>query len=175
MKKILFLSILSFFVQQVAAQSSGDWKADFSKSNVFIENLGQFDNEANEQTGAIKYAIDFGSTRIFFGEKGVSYNFLEIKKKSREERQAIMNSPVKTFAEHKQNERLAGKYMVRQDEVNLSWGAVSSDCKIEGLGVQSDYHSYSYNDENKQHKSVNFAKGYEKLVYRNIYPNIDVE
>src|SRR5574343_311008 len=175
MKKILFLSILSFVVQQVAAQSSGDWKADFSKSNVFIENLGQFDNEANEQTGAIKYAIDFGSTRIFFGEKGVSYNFLEIKKKSREERQAIMNSPVKTFAEHKQNERLAGKYMVRQDEVNLSWGGLSSDCKIEGLGVQSDYNSYSYHDENKQHKSVNFAKGYEKLVYRNIYPNIDVE
>ena len=175
MKQLLLLSILFFSFQAVFAQTTGDWTADFSTSKVFIENLGQFDSEANEQTGAIKYAIDFGSTRIFFGVKGVSYNFLEIKKKSRAERQEIMNSPVKTFAEHKQNERLAGKYLVRQDEVNLSWGLVSTDCKIEGIGVQSDYHSYSYNDENKQHKSVNFAKGYEKLIYRNIYPNIDIE
>jgi gliding motility-associated-like protein len=175
MKQFVLLSIFTFFTHQAFTQNVGDWKADFSKSKVFIENLGQFDNEANDITGNIKYAIDFGSTRIFFGEKGVSYSFLEIKKKSREERDAIMNSPVKTFAEHKQNERLAGKYMVRTDEVNLTWGAVSPDCKIEGVGVQSDYHSYSYNDENKQHQSVNFAKGYEKLIYRNIYPNIDVE
>jgi hypothetical protein len=145
MKQLLFLSILFCSFQSVFAQTTGDWTADFSTSKVFIENLGQFDSEANEQTGAIKYAIDFGSTRIFFGEKGVSYNFLEIKKKSRAERQEIMNSPVKTFAEHKQNERLAGKYLVRQDEVNLSWGSVSTDCKIEGIGVKSDYHSYSYN------------------------------
>ncbi len=175
MKQFVLLSIFTFFAHQAFTQNGGDWKADFSKSKVFIENLGQFDNEANDLIGDIKYAIDFGSTRIFFGEKGVSYSFLEIKKKSREEREAIMNSPVKTFAEHKQNERLAGKYMVRTDEVNLSWGAVSADCKIEGIGVQSDYHSYSYNDENKQHQSVNFAKGYEKLIYRNVYPNIDVE
>jgi gliding motility-associated-like protein len=175
MKQLLLFSIFSFFIQQATAQTTGDWKADFTKRKVFIENLGQFDNEANDQTGDIHYAIDFGSTRIFFGEKGVSYNFLEIKKKSREERQAIMNEPIKTFTEHKQSERLAGKYMIRKDEVNLSWGTVSSDCRIEGLGLQSDYHSYSYTDENNQTKSINYAKGYEKLVYRNIYPNIDIE
>lgn len=175
MKRYILLSIFTSFLQIAFSQSTGEWKVDFSKSKVFIENLGQFDQEANELTGAIRYAIDFGSTRIFFGEKGVSYNFLEVKKKSRDERQAIMNSPIQSFGEHKQNERLAGKYLVKTDEVNLSWGAVSEACKIEGIGVQNDYHSYSYNDENRQHQSINFAKGYEKLIYRNIYPNIDIE
>ena len=56
------------------------WTAEFSKSKSFIENKGQFDQEETNETGEIKFAVDFGSTRIFFGVNGIAYSFLEAQK-----------------------------------------------------------------------------------------------
>jgi hypothetical protein len=52
-----------------SAQNS--WKQEYSSSKVFIENKGQFDASENKLVGEIQYAADFGSTRVFFGKKGV--------------------------------------------------------------------------------------------------------
>jgi hypothetical protein len=86
MKKILSLLL---GLSPLLAFNQVSWKQDYSSSKVFIENKGQFDANENKLIGEIKYAADFGSTRVFFGKKGVSYSFLNAKKVPRDEREHL--------------------------------------------------------------------------------------
>ena len=86
MKK--FLSLL-LVLSPILAFNQVSWKQDYSSSKVFIENKGQFDANENKLIGEIQYAADFGSTRVFFGKKGVSYSFLNAKKIPKNEREHL--------------------------------------------------------------------------------------
>ena len=151
------------------------WTNQFSKSESFIENLGQFDDFENNSTGKIHFIIDLGETRIFFGEKGVSYNFHEVIKKSKEERASILNQPKKSFEDHKQNERLAGKFLIKNDQVNLTWENSNPALEIKGYAEASDYHSYTFQNKQNKTQNINYVKGYKYIIYKNIYPNIDLK
>lgn len=167
----LFTIVLHIFSQETIQPN---WTVENTKNKNFVENKGQFDHEQTSSTGKIHYAIDFGSTRIFFGEKGILYSFVEIQKKSREERAEIMSRPPKDFEDHKQKERLAGKYLVKSDHFEMSWANVSKNVSIQGIGETKDYHSYTYTDQNKKLQNVNYVKGFASIVYKNIFPNIDI-
>lgn len=169
---LVFLGLGQIFAQTTVESK---WQVEFSKGKSFIENVGQFDTHETATTGKIHYALDLGSTRIFFGEKGVCYNFLEIDKKSRDERAEIMNQPVKSFADHKQKERLAGKFLVKNDQVNMAWSNPNSSVQINGIGVAPDYHSYTFKNKNNEEQNINYVKGYDHIIYQNIYPNIDIK
>ena len=176
MKNLLLLFTLIYVNIQLNAQPHSEgWKVDYSKSKSFIENKGQFDSDENEFTGKIRYAIDFGATRIYFGEKGVTYGFRKLTKKSKEERKQILAQGAKSFQDHKQSEKLIGKFLVKTDQVNLLWKNPSSKCEIKGLGTTADYHSYTFQSSIGDYISENHIKGCEKLVYENLYPNIDLE
>ena len=176
MKNFLLLFIIALGSTCVFSQSDGtSWTVDYSRSKSFIENKGQFDKYENEITGEIKYAVDFGFSQIFFGKDGVSYSFNQIKKKSKEEREEIMSGASRTFENHKQKERLSGKFLIRQDEVNMQWVSPSSGVQLIGSNESQDYHSYSFTDKENVSSSVNHVKGFEKIVYKNVYPNIDIE
>lgn len=175
MKNYYLLLFTAFTFSSIFAQQSTGWTVEYSKSKTFIENAGQFDAFEDEQTGEILYAVDFGFSRIFFGEKGVSYDFREILKKSKEERKAIMNQPAKSFEDHKQKEELIGKFMIRTDEVNMQWHNMNAAPEVVGVDMTPDYHSYTYSNEKGETVNVNHVKAYKKLVYKNVYNNIDIE
>ena len=157
----------------VSVFAQNNWVAEPSKNNRFVENLGQFDEFENDYTGKIHYAIDFGFSRIFFGEKGVSYTFHEVTKKSRAEREEIKQQPVKSFEDYKQKERLMGKFLVRDDQVNMSWLNANGEVDITGIGKSYDYCSYTVK-RNGETVGVNYAYNYDRIVYSNILPNIDL-
>ena len=172
MKKLLFLlSVLSPFL----AFNQSSWKQEYSSSKVFIENKGQFDASENKLIGEIQYAADFGSTRVFFGKKGVSYSFLNAKKVPRNEREHLSAKlKLKTTEDYKQWEKVIGKFHYQADEVNMVWeNANYSNIKAEGQ--RSDYHSYSFKTKNGEESNVNYVKGFNKITYKNIYPKIDIE
>jgi gliding motility-associated-like protein len=174
--KLLSISILLTFFNVLGQENAlPKWTNQFSKSESFIENLGQFDNFENSSTGKIHFVIDLGETRIFFGEKGVSYNFHEVIKKSKEERANILNQPKKSFEDYKQSERLAGKFLIKNDQVNLTWENSNSNLEIIGFEETSDYHSYTFQNKDNQTKNINYVKGYKYIIYKNIYPNIDLK
>lgn len=171
LKYLLFtisLSVVTFFNAQ-------DWKVENKPSKAFIENKGQFKSNNIDRIGGIDFAVDYGSTRIFFGKKGVSFDFVEAEKKSREEREEIMAKEVSSVAEHKEKERLFGKFMYKFDDLSFVWENAQSELELVGLNEFSDYHSYSFEDKNGETVSVNKIKGYEKIRYKNIYPGIDIE
>jgi len=164
---LLFQSILVF--------SQNSWKVEYTSSKSFIENKGQFDANQNKLIGEIHYVADFGSTRVFFGKKGVSYQFLESKKIPRDERVELAEKlKVKSTEDYKQWEKLIGKFHYKSDEVNMVWeNANYSSIKAEGQN--SDLHTYSYHKRNGDFANVNLVKSYKKITYKNIYPKIDIE
>lgn len=178
MKLKLFVALFFLITNQLFAQNNSNtngWSAEYSKSKSFIENLGQFDQESNELTGKILYAVDFGSTRIFFGENGICYSFLEATKIPKEERDALRQKMDSDLSERRKYERLIGKFLYKSDQVNMTWGSPSKKRSLVGEEATSDYHNYSFQNKEGNIVSVSNARGYEKIVYKNIYPNIDIE
>lgn len=171
--KRLSLVLISFLFS--ALVNSQDWKVENKPSKAFIENKGQFKSNNVERIGGIDFAVDYGSTRIFFGKKGVSFDFMEAQKKSREEREEIMSREVSSVEEHKEKERLFGKFMYEFDDLSFVWENAQTELELVGLNEFSDYHSYSFKDKNGEIVSKNKIKGYEKIRYKNIYPGIDIE
>ncbi|MEN9302078.1 MAG: hypothetical protein RL264_507 [Bacteroidota bacterium] len=173
---IMSLRVLLFLVSTTLFTSfsvfSQDWFRPMEHRKVFVENKGQFDDQQSIEIGAIKFAADFGETRVFFGEKGVQYSFLECKKIPREEREAMASKSKVT--NHKEWEKLVGKFFFRSDKVNMTFVGGNAP-KIEGVNPTSDYHSYSFSDGNGGTKNVNNVRGFEKIVYKNVYPKIDIE
>lgn len=167
----LFFSFLNVFGQSTVKPT---WTAEYSKSKSFIENKGQFDDEETASTGTIRYAVDFGATRIFFGDKGVSYSFLEATKIPKTDRDALQQKLASSVSEYKEKERLIGKFLYKSDVVNMTFENASNAVQLVGKGETSDYHNYSF-ASNGEMKSVGFAKGFTKLIYKNIYPKIDIE
>lgn len=176
MKKLLLL-VVSFCFLQLNASDNTNFTFNITKTNKgqsFIENVGQFDEFETDKTGKIRYAVDFGSTRIFFGESGLSFNFLEANKLNRSEREQILAKQSKDFYDHKRKERLVGKFMFRNDEVGMEWLNASANLQLKGIGETPDYHSYYYKTPAGEYENANYVKGFEKIEYKNIYPNIDL-
>lgn len=172
MKNLLSLFVL---LSPLFAFNQSSWTKEYSSSKVFIENQGQFDANENELIGEIQYAADFGSTRVFFGKKGISYSFLNTKKVPRNERADLSAKlKLKTSEDYKQWEKVIGKFHYQADKVNMVWeNANYSSIKAEGQ--KSDYHSYSYINKDGKEENVNYVKGFNKIIYKNIYPKIDIE
>jgi gliding motility-associated-like protein len=175
MKKLVFLFTLSLTQLFAQTDQSASWNAEYSKSKSFVENIGQFDQNETSTTGKIRYAIDFGATRIFFGEKGVSYSFLEATKIPKEQRDELRIKMAQYPAERKKYEKLIGKFLFKNDLINMKWENASASAQLIGEDETIDYHNYSYNKSNGEMVGASGAKGYGKLLYKNLYPNIDVE
>jgi hypothetical protein len=172
MKNLLSLLLL---ISPFVFFSQYSWKQEYSSSKVFIENKGQFDASENKLIGEIQFAADFGSTRVFFGKKGVSYSFLNAKKVPRDERAHLSAKlKLKTTEDYKQWEKVIGKFHYQADEVNMVWENANYST-IRAEGQRNDYHSYSFKTKNGEESNVNFVKSFNKIIYKNIYPKIDIE
>jgi gliding motility-associated-like protein len=176
MKYPYFIILLIFlFVENLNANTLYNFDKESNQSTAsFIENKGQFDEFQSTSTGVIHFAVDFGSTKIFFGEKGLSYNFLSSEKQSKEERAKILTSESKNFEEHKSKERLVGKFLFKTDVVGMQWLNINPVVSIVGSGEKEDYHSYYFKDSKGVYQNKNFIKGHEKITYKDVYPNIDL-
>jgi gliding motility-associated-like protein len=173
MKKQLFIFLFLSFFEVTFGQKN--WNSDYSKRKVFVENIGQFDEFQNQTTGKIDFAADFGQYRVFFTEKGLTYSFLESKKIPREERERLaMSLPKSSNEDYKNWERMVGRFHFKSEQVTMLWGK-SSKSKLFGRNVTSDYHSYTYKNKKGEYVNANNVRGFEKVVYKNIYPKIDVE
>jgi len=176
MKQLSYSILLFFLVIRISfANSPTNFDLDLSQKNTsFIENLGQFDEFKTSSTGEIRYAVDFGGTKIFFGEKGISYNFLEATKKSKAERAEILASESASFEDHKRKENLVGKFLFKADEVGMEWLGVNPNMFIETTAVCEDYHSYYFKNTNGEYQEQNHIKSFKEITYKNIYQGIDL-
>ena len=122
------------------------------KTDVFIENYGQFDCWANSNS-VIKYAVNNGDN-IFFTEKGLVYKIVK------------NETPIETSIE--ENEKEIKKPDIYY--VYMEWEGLNINSKIIADEETKSYYTFG----EKGYEDIK-AKGYKKLLYKEIYPGIDVE
>ncbi len=168
---ILFLSL--FVLNTKAFAQSTNWSASAEPQKVFIENKGQFHIHNSDEK--VLFAFDGGANCIYFTKKGVSYSYLKrwAKEKDKEEleREEKFSSP----EEYKEKEAEERRMEYESDAIMMTWEGANPNVEIAAFDVTSDYHSYSYKDKDGSEKNINYIKAYKKIVYKNLYPNIDVE
>ncbi|MBL7935252.1 MAG: hypothetical protein JNM51_05520, partial [Bacteroidia bacterium] len=179
-----FLSIFACFVILTSTKlisqnnSSSKWTAKFEYQKAFIENRGQFSiPNSFGNPSEVLYAVDHGGTKIYFTKKGVTYSLLEATKTPNDEREweserTEASSSPEEFARYEKEEH---KLNVKSDQVTMLWQNANNNVQVEAMGLTGDYHNYSVKQASGDLKNVSYIKGYKKITYKNIYPNIDIE
>ncbi|MDD3878127.1 MAG: gliding motility-associated C-terminal domain-containing protein [Bacteroidales bacterium] len=151
--------LLGILVSQMlnAQTSNQDWQVQWHYPKVFIENKGQFDGRDRLADSQIEYAIDHGSLQVFFTKEGFTYR-LDNKVKNRN---------------RKKGER--PKLLVKSDYIYVKWIDANPEVNIIAEDVMPDYHTYSMLGEDREsYSDIRNIKGFKKITYTNLYPNIDV-
>jgi gliding motility-associated-like protein len=182
MKRVAYLSLsvltlLCFaFLQGQAQKSNSSWNIKWETSKVFIENKGQFPllNKDEIKSSDVLYAFDNGQSITYFTKTGVIYAFNKVSPRYAESviEEEKDNSTTKNYAEKEKEER---SIKISPDIKYMKWENANHDVEIVSSEATSDYFSYSYYDKDRNVKNINFLKGYKKITYKNLYPNIDVE
>ncbi|MFL5764782.1 MAG: gliding motility-associated C-terminal domain-containing protein [Bacteroidia bacterium] len=173
------LLLCSVTVSISAAAGGPTWTAKYDHPKCFIENKGQFKLPGSND--AVEYAYDKGSVRIYFTKTGLTYSLLKVWKKEEEEGEKEKDThkesfqDVKTLEQWKKKEEEEHKAHYIADYVNLEWVGADPNAEIVAESPLPNYFSYSFRDKDGKMLNENYLKGYEKITYKNIYPNIDVE
>ena len=174
MKK-LFILLLSFFllIQTFAGNNTSGWSASDISPNRFIENKSQFDGKDKLADSKILFGIDQNGTQIYFSKQGLTYRFDKKEKQYKEdenENELEREKNKMTAQQWAENEKKEREILVATDLIHMTWENSNPDVELVAEEKTFDYFSYVVKGEN-----INYVKGYKKLIYKNLYPNIDVE
>lgn len=170
----LTILIFAFSLSIHASGGNSGWSSKFETQKVFIENKGQFHIYNSKE--AVKYAYDDGSTMIYFTSKGITYSFLKRwKKDGKENEKEPEKESLKSGKSHLEMEAEEHKMEFKTDVVNFDWENSNTNVEIVPEEETSDYYSYTIKEKDGSLKNINYIKAYKKLIYKNLYPNIDVE
>ncbi len=151
---LLFLTI-SFLYGQ-----SNFGIVDFHYSPNFIENKGQFDNPYFQTKGKILYAVDQNTIQIYFTDKAEVIYRIEKKIKNPNRQKGDISKP---------------KKLALRDIIKSQWLEINPNFNVQVENPSSDYHNYAMlSSDRKEVYSINQIPCYGKLIYKNIYPNVDI-
>jgi gliding motility-associated-like protein len=167
---IIFMFCLFVFNTAGYAQSKG-WSIEYSPQKAFIENQGQFQIPKSNEN--VLFSYDGGSTKIYFTKNGISYNFIKALPKESDEDMA--DEKFTTPEEWKEKEAEEHRVEYLKDAVSMHWQNANPDVEVLAYDVTPDYYCYYINNKDGSKKNLNHVKGYKKIVYKNLYPGIDVE
>ncbi len=179
MKRIFFFFFVSAFYSCIVLAQTESWTAS-PDTKRFIENKSQFDGKdklpglpAGQAGSKILFGIDQNGTQIFFTKQGLTYRFDVKQKKDKEETESEQANRKKkltaeAWAAREKEER---SVKIETDMVRMQWENSDPNAELIAEDKTDDYFSYT----NSEGKNINYIGGYQKLVYKNIYPNIDVE
>ncbi len=144
-------------VTAIASSKTIDFTAngDIYGTRSFVENKGQF-HLGSQTSDSILFLYEHAGEKIFFTKQGLIYEFVKSYPLSERQLEAIEEGKkVKTKDPH---------YYY----AFMNWPGFSADSvKISGAEKQLNYFTYGTEELN--------AYTYKKIIYKNIYPNIDIE
>ncbi|MBL7892102.1 MAG: hypothetical protein JNL63_05690 [Bacteroidia bacterium] len=158
------------FANSFSGSNSAWTRNDIFQNKVFIENLGQFDGKDNLPSSAISYGIISEGQQIYFSSKGLTYRY-DIREYPKE----LLAEIEKEQQERKKEKpgeferELEEKAKTTVYAVSMEWLNTNPEAKIQAEDIVPEY--YTYGDGKEFYK----ASAYKKLMYKNLYPNIDVE
>ena len=162
MVSILLININRVFaqtVQPIPKQTSSGWTTNNPfHTDVFVENKGQF-NDWAKSTLPILYAVN-NADKIFFTKQGVIFRVQKQDSLSEEERE---NQEHNTKEKDQEEEE-------KMFFVSMNWEGCNPNVELIVSDVSEGYYTFA----EKGYENVK-AKGYKKLLYKDLYHNIDVE
>jgi len=153
---LLLLLIIPFF----ATAQTSKWDINFNTNRSFIENKGQFDGRNWQSNNPIEYATKDGGWYTFFGKKGITYRL-----------EKLIRNPNKIKGDHNSPSRVH-----KTELVTISFIGANNNVQIIKGNKNADYYTYSAKDFSaKDIGNRNHINTFEKITYKNIYNNIDIE
>ncbi|MFN8394507.1 MAG: hypothetical protein U0176_07530 [Bacteroidia bacterium] len=135
------------------------WEHSLDISQVFIENLGQYDALEQGFGDQARYVMDHGfGWQVLMGDHGLHYLV---------QRTAPEAEPI--LEEHE--EERAEKEILRS-QISMEFVGMSSTAQLVSEEVSEEYFTYSY-PHGEEYINVDHAAGFERLHYRGLYPGID--
>ncbi|HXH20198.1 MAG TPA: hypothetical protein VNJ07_14065, partial [Chitinophagales bacterium] len=147
------------------AVASVNWLTTFEPSKRFIENRTQFDGKDGQPGSSVLYGVDWGAAQIYFTRTGLTYRFEKGRFGAEEERGGDRKFTAGKSPADSETET---------DLVQLQWLNANSDAVLLALDETEDYFSYTI-VKGGEAKNINHIRAYKKLLYKELYPNIDVE
>ncbi|HXB40709.1 MAG TPA: PKD domain-containing protein [Bacteroidia bacterium] len=139
------------------------WSAKPFDHSVFIKNAGQFADE--EVKGDILFTVDLGKTKIYFTSNSVIYRYDEFTKIKKEDGKEENKGKEELEREQKLRNAKPEKRFFSQE-----WQGANSVVSISTEGEEPYYFTYT---GQTGHEIKTTA--YKKIIYKNLYPNIDAE
>ncbi len=144
-----------------AQQPDVKWSARFVDSQKsFIENKGQFDGRNNLTGTKILFAMDNRTSQILFTTQGLTYRF-----------DSWYRNP-----DRKKGDQSKPKYLLQTEYIQMKWEGASSSAVLLAEDETGSQNTYSIlSDDRKTTYAIENVKGYQKLIYKNLYQGIDAE
>jgi gliding motility-associated-like protein len=185
MKKFYYLLVLTAFTLTAFAQNNksatgNGWASSLKQEKGFIENKGQF--EVRKHTGAdkVKFAYNGGTHNYYFTNEGVIYELSQTQFRSRTDaetatRKAVKEKGFKSLREWQEFQATDKKnrFVENRELVSVEWLGANINAQLIPADENSFNHSYTFK-RNGELVNENELKSYKKIIYRDLYPNIDV-
>ena len=168
----IFWSVITFTVAENITECKGQFYSD-SPSNwiiqpftcrSFIENKGQFDGKEASVNSKILFGTNNAGTRLLFTSQGLIYCFDRTKAVSAEARSEDSEEESETVTET----------VTETHVLKMEWLNANTQPAVAGEDITSEYFNYA-NETDPVKKSIYKVHSYKKLVYKDLYPGIDVE
>ncbi|HLG02794.1 MAG TPA: PKD domain-containing protein [Bacteroidia bacterium] len=176
---LIFISCNFLATPHLSAQSSDGipvvpkiWQTEPFRNEVFIENKGQFEGLTGRLAAPVLYGTDNGGYQVLFTDKGVTWKF-DVAEKMTPEEERVFEENHKKFEEHEneaEEEHL--KYTIHPVLMHMEWVNANANPLVVAEDVSPSF--FNFADPRVHGQTITNCKGYRKLIYKNIYPGIDI-
>ncbi len=166
---------LAFSGEALAQQTtSKGWSLNPYEQKVFIENQGQFNGKDKLRNSQILFGVDNLGVQMYFTAKGLTYRYDETEVIPGDRKEEVNKAGGEKDEEEREKEEKKRKIITQTHTAHLEWLGANPNAQLLAEEMATEYSSYA-NEEDPQHQLVTHARSYRKLLYKNLYPNIDVE
>lgn len=163
MRKLYLFLLFSFYAITFSQQ-----KKQPESNFQFYENKGQIVDEKGNNNSNVKFLFNSKGLNVQIKKEGFSYDVYEIEKtkKKRKSKKENLSSTI----DRKQKDEFDYKFKFHR--VDIDFLNANKNPEIIAEGKSTDYENY-YNIPNKP-EGVTEVYRYQKVIYKNIYPNVDL-
>ena len=165
-RRNFFIYLLVFFSFHSANAQQSTWTTSYEPAKSFIENRSQFDGKNNLTSDSILFGTE-GTAQFYFTKSGLTIRLDAREKKQEEEREEEKTESAKDYREREKEEHT---FIYKSDLIQVEWLGANPDVEVYGEDVVPDYFCYTIGEKN-----INNVKAYKKIIYKNLYPGIDVK